>query len=722
MKKILFILPFIATASLSLSAERIVSFTSAKTVYDFVFVGDVVWVGTSGGLFRYQIGTDNWLIRPITSEYPDPSIRALAFSNGNVWSASHDGYLMRTAWDGSEYINTAYVSAGWKITDLLILGPYLVVGSTKGVSLFDMGKHEVVKNAIQLGDFPTAQVYTLTIHDSHLYVGTETGTAMLKDSVQNISKANFYDPSIWKTDTSVYPVHSFLADSTGKLNPYRGLSERYNGFPLTADSLFSVTLHATDTTTIPFGSRVTAMKVLDANKCWLGTEEHFFYYWTAEHFKQITIPGPTFSGVNRVCVDRAGKVWVLPYGLGEGRDFYTPPWWLGINTFDGQTWVNYGPDSIPEMGHMGSSTEARAIMQSRDGKMWFGFKGGQVKSCDPDGDGWMHYCVFGQEQGNGAFVKTEGKCPESDWGKCDAIAQDSLGFMWISSWNNFAGSLLCYDPDPEEDSELTGRYRRFPPLGNKEIIAEVSAIAVDRENNILYATGSGTLNVAQYTGNPIKEGITIDKTFTGLQKVYDIVVLPEGVSLVLAAGGVFQFNPEDGSFEANEDFENGITSMDVENANVIWYGVPGKGVVRHDFLNDEKTVVGRAQGLMSEQVNDVCVDTKNGYVWIASDYGLSRLTLGYGERPATGDGEVVFPNPYSRSRHSVITFQNVPQGATVRVHGLNGNLVGKPELVRKSTSGSYFQWKPPSHLTPGTYFYAIVTSDDRTTGKLIVTR
>ncbi|MBN1308780.1 MAG: T9SS type A sorting domain-containing protein [Chitinispirillaceae bacterium] len=707
------------------SAERITNFSSPKGVYDFEILGNIVWVATSGGLFHYSMVKSEASLRPANSTFPDPSVRALAHdAAGNLWAGSHDGYLLMRSPEGKEYFNHSYVSAGWRISDIASVGSYLVIASDKGVSLFDSEKRTVLKNATRIGTFPSSQIHVVAVYKNRLYLGGESGIATLQVTVDDILKVNFYDPSIWEIDTSTGPVHSFLPVS-GTLRSYNGPSGFYNEVLLTADSTMML-LHDTDEDTVmrtvPLNSTVTVIRYNDNSQCWIGTEDDFFWYWDVSDFKKITIPGPTFVSVNRVLVDRKGTLWVLPYGYADGNP-YVLPWWVGINSFDGNVWKNFSPIYYPAMGHMGASTVAQAILQTRDERMWFGFEAGQIKCYDPSSDEWWHYCVFGQDQGDGTFVKRKGPCPPGDWGKCDALAQDSAGYMWISSWNNFKGSLLCYKPSVDETEELTGTYRRFPPIGdaNRPEPADINTITIDRSRNIIYGTESGTVRIVRYEGDPLQDGIRVVAEFTSLQKIFKAVTLPDNSTLVLTAKGVYRFEPSDTTLTFLEDFDRNVTTLDVEDDNILWYGIPGKGIVRFNMVTNDKTVFNRAQGLVSTQINDVYIDKKNGYVWAATDEGVSRLSLGYTAAPASEKKTVVYPNPFSRRRHEVIYFQDIPREGSIRIHSLNGNLVAAPTLLRKGAGGESYEWRPSSRIPAGTYFYVIIAPNIRKTGKLILT-
>ena len=121
------------------------------------------------------------------------------------------------------------------------------------------------------------------------------------------------------------------------------------------------------------------------------------------------------------------------------------------------------------------------------------------------------------------------------------------------------------------------------------------------------------------------------------------------------------------------------------------------------------------------QINDVVVDKKRGCVWVATDRGVSRLALGYTTAAPSEKNIVAFPNPFSRRKHEAIYFRDIPADGTVRIHGLNGNLVATPTLLNKGEGGASYEWRPSSQTAPGTYFYVVVTPTLRKTGKMILT-
>ena len=733
----------LVTSVATFSSERITNITSTRTIYDFELIDGFVYLATSGGLVYYKETDGVFNVRTSNEAFPDPVVRALAVDHsGNLWVGTDEGYLMRIDPKGNEFITEAYVAANWRILDLKAVGNYLVVASNKGVSLFDMQELIVYKNAAKFEGFQSSQINVVTTFKNRLYIGGVSGVAVLKGTLDQMESRNFFDPSIWDVDTTLKMTTSYLVED-GKLNWYKTPVEMFYGNKIRAEgnTIYIYDKYAeemedsseTDDNTgeafrvaLQYDSDVTCLKV-DGTRCFIGTENDSYFYWDGTNHHHLIIPGPTFMAVKRVYVDRNSNVWAVPIPYENENRTYAPPWWLGVNALIGSNWVVFGPKNYPEMGHMGRGINANGLLEDRDGSIWFGFEGGAIKRFNTIINRWSHYCNWGYDAFNGAFVKTYGNCQNPDWGKCDAITQDSSGYIWFSSWNNYSGCLICYQPHDDEDTAfngLVGYYKRFPPKAYEGKNVNITAIAADDSGNVIYGTEIGEVTVITHDGNPLEDSIrTVASwgTELGLQNVFNMLEISDGSTLILTTDGVYRFDPQTNQLTYFDDFDKNITSMAVESDNVYWYASPGKGLTRFDLFNNTKRVIDKSKGLLSNDVNDVIFDKQNGYVWAATNKGISRITLGYSNFQANVTNQQVFPNPFSLRRHKVVSFQNMPTDARVTVHALNGNLVGVATQVRSGLEGAYYEWTPASDIAPGTYFFAVKSiADVKKSGKLLI--
>ena len=335
---------FFSAASFLKASESITNYSDSKCVFDFVIKSDTVWVASSGGLYIQKRTTGTGFLVPSTVSSPDPRITAVCRdSKGNIWTGSSLGFLTSRSPGGKVISSVSYSSANWRISGLVSYKNYLIVGSLRGVSIFDKTKMIAVKSSTDFGPYTAAQVNAVAVYGDTLFVGLEYGVAKTNISGDNLEKKNFYDPSIWIIDSvSVKPVNSFAVISK-KVRAFTEPAVLFKSKLLKADSC-DLIYNGEKILTLP--SRIIIIKANGDNECWIGTEENFYYSWDGTKLKSFTIPGPSFTYINRIFVTSSGTLWAMPRFTGDAM-----PWWRTISSFDGNSWNNYSPNTIPQMGH-----------------------------------------------------------------------------------------------------------------------------------------------------------------------------------------------------------------------------------------------------------------------------------------------------------------------------------------------------------------------------------
>lgn len=742
------IISLLLITAFSFSGEQFLSFSSCISIQDIEITGDTVWVASSGGIYKHSRSSGKGILLPNTSSLPDPLHNAICLdSDGSVWSGTSQGYLARYGAAGKRNIFYSYFSAKWPVTDLLNFGNYLIVGSTEGVSFFDKRKMNAIKSASKFNTFSTSIVNSMIIHNNVLYVGLDQGIAKLNISGGVESIKNIYDPGIWTVDTSAsIPVSSFLITS-GTVKTFSGLSAIYKGNVLHSDG---EKLYSNNKEVFRFPSDITVIKP-NGNECWIGTKENYFYLWDGTNATNYTINGMTCANVNRVFVDHASNVWLIPRI--NGSDY---PWWRGIMSLQNNEWKLYNKFNYPDIGSsLGEDPSSIGITESRhpgtgknEWKMWFGTSGGGTKCFIPGLDQWS---VYSEIQQIGTGTPSEFYRNNFVWTKNDAIAQDSSGFIWISFYRNVKNaynhhSLICYDsryePDTKQKDPQKAHFRWFFEVNDPHHSDNYTVLNVDKEGNIIAGGEDGKVIVLKHDGDPINGSVSVEHMYTGgkdefegsglepLGKVLDMVSTSDGITRIVTQKGVFKlvirlkdpYYPEISDvLEIEDELGTGVSAIEAENESVMWLGVSNEGVVRYDLVTKERTVFGLAQGLVSTNINDLTLDRKNGLLWVATDKGISRLSIGYRFSENSKSSVLVYPNPFSKKRHSMIHFKNLPFGSSVVIHDLGGKLVGKAKLSRESTEGSYYTWTPSPGTVPGTYFYSIHGEKIKKAGKFIIT-
>jgi ligand-binding sensor domain-containing protein len=701
-----------------LYAENFLNFSSTITVNDIEQKGNELFVASSGGLYVYNLESSSGRILPNDNNSPDPNITALCFeSDKSLWYGTSNGFLVNRKLPvetGSVVCYRNYFSSKWKILDLVKYDKYLIIASNKGISIFNTEAGYAEKNATKIGNFSSPQINVIEIYNDTLYCGLNTGIAKLslKNGIRDI---NFFDPLIWiVNDSTTMQVKSFSVVNN-RVTPFSGSSQIVNGttFSTSDTALLKDTLKA-----MGFPSKITCMKYHNGDEFWVGTAEHYFYRWNSKELVQYPIPGPTQQTVNRIFVDNSGKVWYLPQ-----VDGLNPPWWIGIEAFENNKWMLYNNRNYPAMGILNDNPLNRAIHQTKDGRIWFGTSGGQVKTYTPEKDSWRIYHVNSNDNKR-FYVKNN---PEA-WGKTDAFAQDSSGYLWISRWHNDGGSLICYDtrydPDDSQTDPAAAHFISILPGRSYNF----TMLHVDNEGKIIAGNeDDGRIVILKHNGNPLGSGIQTIANYTitnatilDAVNIYDKEQIPQGALhsnnvFIASTNGLYRYDDTtfnsrfSYSFKKVDEFGTNITSIEKESDNIFWISTDGDGLLRYDLSSKQIQAITTAQGLISNTINWLSLDKKDGYLWIGTDIGVSRMDIGYSinKEPDVSDIQI-YPNPVSLSKmnNSTVSIRNVPIGGTISIYSADGQLVAKPKEQRKENAALY-TWNISSELVPGIYFAMI---------------
>jgi hypothetical protein len=739
--------------STALPFERFANYTSTLTVNDFAFSDDTVWAATSGGLFRYVRSTGSGLLFSNPSFFPDPAISAVCVdAKKNLWAASKKGFLTLRQSKGKTASFSNYAASGWTVTDIASYGKYLIIASEKGCSVFDTDKKTAVKNATGFTRFFLDPIVnTIAIYhdknqrDTVLVLGCQKGVARLSLINDNIEKANFYDPSIWSIDTSLgMPVKSFTFrnDSLLALTTPGAVVNNVLVTGVNDSSYGDLYIDTLRKATLP--SIITSVAVSPANECFVGTKLNYFYLWDGKDVVNVPIEGPAFTNCLRIYVDREGLTWVLPpiTSLVPSN-----PWWEGISVLKNGKWQLYSPMKYTSMGPMYGNAGFTGVTEDKFGNLWFGTPGGQVKFFNKTDGSWAKYCVGIQSWGLGEFFRST-TCYPPDWAKCDAVVSDSSGYLWIANFYNFSGCLLAYDPAyapiPTATDNESRHYRYFFPQNDANWSHHISVMCVDVAGNILVCDGSegaGRIQIFRHNGNPLRNGLQHVADSNGFGTTFDAAATQDTLTYIATTNGFFTYSAPGNIFRKGlcvrswvgaypsltivDSTLTEVKTVEVEDERILWLGTVSSGLIRYDFLDNTSTVIDESSGLLSNHIQDLSIDRKNGYLWIATDRGVSRYSIGYPVDHKNTGRTQVYPNPYSKRRHLEsgydVVFAKLLPKSTVQVYSVNGALVTTLLPVETGTNGSVCTWKPARSTVPGMYLYSIRSSGTIRQGKLIIT-
>ena len=176
------------------------------------------------------------------------------------------------------------------------------------------------------------------------------------------------------------------------------------------------------------------------------------------------------------------------------------------------------------------------------------------------------------------------------------------------------------------------------------------------------------------------------------------------------------------------------TSIDVDSRGNLWVGTSMQGAYRltpsttnPDTLSVQHFTA--RQGLLSDRVQDVAVDSVLGVVWFAHDNGVSayvRKDVGGTDGNMDDDSNKdfkVYPNPFRpRENHSRIVFDNVAEDAVISIFNRGGKLV--MALSGDRLVGGRAEWDGTMNngklVAPGVYQYVVRTKSKVKKGKLLI--
>jgi ligand-binding sensor domain-containing protein len=697
--------------------ERVINYRSCISVFDFATKGDTLYVASSGGTYVFNKTTETGTLLPSTIESPDPDTRAICIDQSNkLWTGSQSGYLTkRNIPKGyAENLSASYISADWEINDILPYGKHLFIASDKGFSIFNTEQFVAQENATKIGTLPSANINVLSIYKDTLFAGLDVGLAKIFIG-KGINNLNLYNSGAWSIDSSIhFPVHSFI--HRNGCQPVASLSAVSGNKVLQGDSN---TLYVDSLKFFTFPSAISAITVVNESEWWIGTEENYFYKWNGIEFKQFQIPGLTISPIMRVKVSSTGKMWFLPFHNGE-----ISRWWAGLGSFDNTKWRIYTIGENVNY-YLGGDPSNRGIIETPDNRLWFGTSGGQIKTYNPSNDSWRFY--HPNEKENAKFFSSSSLVRQ--WGKIDAFAVDSSGFLWISNWRNYTGGLICYDykyePDDTKTNPTEAHYKRFFASTDLYRSDNFTCLHVDKENNIFAGSDSGELVIFRFNGNPLTSPMQVLKSMKGLIFVYDALTLDSGKTYIATENGMYIYDPEINTLTLEaEKFGKNCRVLESENGKIMWIGTAADGLIRYNSETGVSTKYARTNGLISNKINDISFDRKNGYLWVATESGFSRLDLGYSlDHEVTSNELQIFPNPYSVTtmRSIQLSFTNVPTDGDIMVYGADGQLVGKPLKHKTGTTGMAYTWMPGKDLKPGVYNVVVKSKSGSKSKRILIT-
>lgn len=772
MKLLINLICIFVLASTSLAAEEWLNFSNPLPVKSAFPYGDGLLMGTGGGV-RYRTNTADDMYTT-SNGLGDESVSAVLVSDRGMFAVSDNGIIATLAANNYwQVLSRSYAGSSVSvIPDMARLaGPVIVIAFEDRLSFFSLNSLSSILTIERIADASLAinPVSAMEVHGDSLFVAVGKSLYVRKMNWDKLeSDLQLSNPDSWTLvkDVSGGAEIKSIAWKDGKLKTFATEGMRLwdkDGETVVALDTFSVfsssssmvrirgkvlmdsVLYVKDSIVavidkLPivearfYKSIVRWVALLPSGKAILAGPQNVFYY----DGKKVS----DLTEYKRFAIGGAYELQALPGG--------------GVlaASEDGKFSYNYGYEwSEPATAYetYGSWTNARA----HDMK---------ALSVVPSGAVFYHiwgigYFLYG-EWGNNLvqaalakgdycfdnYLEDNPQYEPYTIAVATTPAPDGMGFFSTSASNK--GYSLIY-------MDLDGNVSCANNIGSTSIAGPLTVRADNSTGEWVAYVGTrsgaslsanGGLDVIRFphpksTGGELSSKLTKAdvKTYYGTTTTpLDIVYEPKT--------GYFWFVTESSLAYWNEDQDSlrtplstnglmgaGFTSIDVDSRGNLWVGTSTQGVYRMTprVTNPDTLSVlhfTTRQGLLSDRVQDVAVDSTLGWVWFAHENGVSRYRrndLRGTDGNMTGEAREdvkVYPNPFRPLYQPYVVFDNISDDAVVSVYNRGGKLV--VSLSGDKIAGGRVEWdgkmKNGNFVAPGVYQYVIRGGSKTKKGKLLI--
>ncbi|HEX7069240.1 MAG TPA: regulator, partial [Rhodothermales bacterium] len=662
-----------------------------------------LWVGTTGGVFRYDVATGEIRRFTIADGLHGIQVRAVAYDanctddRACVWIGYQDGVLDRL--DPASGAVTSYRDieradrfARREINRLVVHGDTLFVATSFGLVVFDAVRNEVRDSYTQLGSLLAATpVFDAMIAPAddgtaHLWLATDAGIAHAPHAAPNLK-----DPGAWTIETSGLPILETrsLEYFSGALfvGTTRGTAQRVTGGGYFAHGIAgTVVPDLLATPDLLVGADESALFFIDRNGEGRRVPSGSFRrpvalvegdggtIWVADELEGLVEVGPLTSSATEPQVVRA----LFPEGPyhnlfsdltvdAEGRlwaaGVFAPGAGTGVYRMDASgQWTDFIARTNSALTGRDSYTVVHA---DAEGNVWAGSQGFALMRIGTDDS------VELITHANSSLVGAS----DSSYILIGGIGSDPRGRVWVTShasprplnvldddgtWTNFALD------ECEGLSAVSATYEKLFVDSYGQLWLDIKSRADLNQGlgllviNPLNTPTDPSDDVCQYygtlgaagSGMPGLEVLAIAEDNAGLTWIGT----DRGLAFFINNGLVAHDNAATPIWPQHEDRSRGvfmfqglkINDVAVDPANQVWVATDaGAYLIRQAGSGFEEVFHWTTTNspLLSDVVNAVAVNPSTGEVFFATDRGL----VGYeGEAIAASPESrdlIVYPNP-----------------------------------------------------------------------------
>lgn len=671
-------------------------------------------------------------------------------SNETIWSGGSDGFVhaYHPASRQWQYVSDIFsLNAPQKqVNALEAIGDTLFILSDVGVSTFSISRMEFGDTYSRFGSAPNQVVSSATsvqVFNGQIWVSTGSGIASTPTSNANPSA-----PESWQVYTVAQGLPSNSISGLAVLNDtlYAGTSmglayfagTSWNSIPGTLGSnIINLALHpgclgctqhdppsislvtptqygtvANSNTVNLSGVPYTLTAVAGGNIPVLGTQSVGVLIQRNGLWISIVPPGPPTNGFYGMAVDDRGVFWS---GTGTTST-------IGFMRFDGQSWRVYSPQTDPELNippYDGGA--AFEINIGSNGTKWVSLFGNGVAMVDQN-DVITH--VFNTstglayttpQTGNKRFVVVMG------------VATDLQGNAWINVRSPSNDSALAvYTP-----STGSFRYVRYPST----VVPVLTSVAVDSYGTLWFTTttegGNSAPGLVFYNPASGWDVVTTTDGFTDNEVSAVAVDNDQNIWAGTVSGGINIIydptSPHDHILIYHPLNDQIIYSILVDPINNKWVGTNnGVFVLSSDGTSilNQYTMESTDGKIPDDNITSLAMDSKAGIVYIGTAKGLAALPTTAAAPVQSFSGLTLSPNPFLLPAAKQLTVDGLVEGSSLKILSIDGRLIR--DLITPGGRIGFWDGMDSNGNLVGTGVYIVVAySADGTqvaTGKVAVIR
>jgi ligand-binding sensor domain-containing protein len=683
------------------------NFTSMKDVKGVARSGQSYWAATSGGLFRWDEGTESYFKLTNAQGLLSTDLTAVGIDrNGDVWGCASTGVihiytpstgLVRTISNIVEFPGPTDKN----INAVITAGDTVLLCSDFGLSVYRLARGEFGDTFTSFGTISPdnrVRVFSAAISGGRLWAALTDGITGNYVASASLSSPNLLDPHSWTLQQPgpAGAIPQSLAVFNGRLyagttmglyyydgaawqtipslagTPVVALSSSPSALGVCTGTKLVYTLDTANTphaygTPLQFTptSAVAGSNGLPVVGTLTGGIQSYAGAWSS-HFPN----GPNSNQFNNIAVSPNGTVW------GAGGGFYGTGTGFGFYRYNGHDWKSFTPQNslLPD-------DEVYLVSVGCNGSVWASMYGFGCVEIPAGSDSIDAAHILGRNAGMvGIPANTNYIVPSN-------VTCDTHGNLWLTVVASADGNVLTVRrPD--------GTWRHVPLYidGTKASTLQDRPVdrclAVDASDNlwavvkdpaikgVVALANGGTIDSIAAVHLTSANGLPSDNTTTiVVDRDNQIWVgTDRGVAIILdpsnpLRNGIATYRPANGLT---------VNAIAVDALNQKWVATT-EGVILYSPDGTQAlasyTVENTAGKLIDNNVKSIAIDHGTGTVYFGTTGGLASLSTPAVTPRAQFDRLSVYPNPYLVPNATPLTVDGLVANASMKILTIDGRLV-----------------------------------------------